>query len=56
MDSGNKMRKKWKKGIRDLHKMCCLLRISGMKRERDVKDFFGMKFLQGIAERDAQNF
>jgi hypothetical protein len=40
--SGSKMQ--MENGIRDLHKMCCLLRISGIKKERDVKDFSGMKF------------
>jgi hypothetical protein len=35
------------KGIRDLHMMCCLLRISGIKMERDVRDFSGRNLSNG---------
>ena len=41
---------------RDLHKACCLLRISGMKTERGVRDSVWMKLQQRNAERDTQNF
>ena len=53
MRSGSEMH--MDNGIRELHKKCCLLRISGMNKERGVRDFLRMKFKQRIAERDAQN-